>query len=230
MDLINFAQTVQKEKSKKEQVYEYLKKEIIFNHLEPGTVLVERQICSAGNISRTPVREAIQQLVAEGLATTLANKACVVSSITYEDIASVYEVREYIEGLAARLCAQRISESGLSDLRKYFQEMDSDLKEGNHSDLFSADFNFHECIIKNSNNEILFGFWNNLQSQVIRFTRLIDKNAAGIINSHKLHQRLLEAIENRDPNEAEAVMREHIRNSKVNHLKLFAPNIMNSTL
>lgn len=229
MDFSNFPQSTQP-KSKKEQVYEYLKNEIIFNHLEPGTILVERQICSAGNISRTPVREAIQQLVAEGLATALPNKACVVSSITYEDIASVYEVREYIEGLAARLCAQRISENGLNDLRKYFQEMDCDLKENDHADLFRADYNFHECIMKNSNNEILLNFWHNLQSQVIRFTRLIDKNADGIINSHQLHQHLLEAIETRDANKAEAVMREHIRNSKVNHLKLFAPNIMNSTL
>lgn len=231
MNKIDLSQVTQKEKSKKEQIYDYLKNEIVLNHLEPGTVLVERQLCAAaGNISRTPVREAIQQLVSEGLATTLPNKACVVSSISYEDIASVYEVREYIEGLAARLCAQRISEGEMKELRQYFQEMDRCLAEEKHGELFNADFKFHECIIKNSNNEILFGFWKNLQSQVIRFTRLIDKNAEGIINSHKLHQRLLEAIERRDANEAEALMREHIRNSKVNHLKLFAPNIMNSTL
>lgn len=227
---MNIMQNNSAEQSKKKQIYEYLKQEIISNRLEPGTVLVERQICATKDISRTPVREAIQQLVSEGLATNLTNKGSVVSAITYENIACVYEVREYLEGLAARLSAQRISDSGIKELHDYFLEMESDLKENQHNDLFTADYNFHECIIKSSNNDILLAVWKNIQSQVMRITRLIDKNAAGIMDSHKLHNQILESIESHDSNAAESFMREHIRNSKINQLKLFAPNIVDSTI
>lgn len=230
MNILQYPQASIKEKSKKEQVYEYLKDQIISFKMKPGTMLVERQVCTSLDVSRTPVREAIQRLVAEGLAANLSTKGSVVSQITYEDIARVYEVREYLEGLAARLCAQRIPEEQVEELQDYFLIMEKNLSDENHDMLFSADFNFHQCIIKNSNNEILINMCNNLQSQVLRITRLINKNAAGIIDSHQLHHDLLESIRNHDPNAAEAIMREHIRNSKVNHLKLFAPNIMNSTL
>lgn len=217
------------DKSKKEQIYEYLKQEIISNELKPGTVLVERQICAAKNISRTPVREAIQQLVAEGLAINL-NKGSIVSNITYENIACVYDVREYMEGLAARLCAQRISTAEMKELRGYFSEMEGYLKEKNKAGLADADGNFHGCIIKSSRNDVLISLWSNLQNQVQRITRLLEKDTDAYENAHILHRELLEAIERRDPNAAESFMREHIRNSKVYQLKLFAPNIMNSTL
>ncbi len=218
------------EKSKKEQIYEFLKQEIISNHLKPGTVLVERQICATKNISRTPVREAIQQLVAEGLVTNLNNKGSIVSNITYENIACVYDVREYMEGLAARLCAQRISDSGTKELRGYFLKMEGFLKEKNKAGLSDTDGNFHGCIIKNSRNDVLISIWSNLQNQVQRITRLLEKDTDAYENAHILHRELLEAIERRDPNSAEYFMREHIRNSKVYQLKLFAPNIMDSTL
>ncbi|MGX8710006.1 MAG: GntR family transcriptional regulator [bacterium] len=227
---MNIMQNNPAELSKKKQIYEYLKQEIIFNRLEPGTVLVERQICNALDVSRTPVREAIQQLVSESLATNLTNKGSVVSTITYENIACVYEVREYLEGLAARLSAQRISETGIKELHDYLLVMERNLKVNNHNDLFAADYNFHECIIKSANNDILLATWKNLQSQVLRITRLIDKNAAGIMNSHKLHTQIFESIEKHDCNAAESFMREHIRNSKINQLKLFAPNIVDSTI
>ena len=94
------------EKSKKQVAYEFIKEHIVSGDFPAGSLLVERQLCAMINTSRTPVREAIQQLTAEGLVESISAKGNVVSSIRYEDIARTYDVREYLESLAVRLCVQ----------------------------------------------------------------------------------------------------------------------------
>ena len=99
--VLNTALNASAEKSKKQLVYEYLKNQIITNELPPGTLLVERQLCTMLDASRTPIREAIQQLVSENLVTSIPTKGCFVSEVRYEDIAQLYDVREYLENWPA---------------------------------------------------------------------------------------------------------------------------------
>ena len=73
------------------------KKELAYR--ASGTFLIERELCKALNVSRTPIREALQQLATEGLVEFIPGKGAFVAGITYEDIIEVYDVREILEGL-----------------------------------------------------------------------------------------------------------------------------------
>lgn len=219
-----------REKTKKDQVYEYLHGRIVDSSLPPGTLLVERNICATLDVSRTPVREAIQDLIHEGLVNSLSNKSCVVAPISYEDIANLYDVREYMEGLAVRLCVQRIKEEELEELKGYFELMDGAITSTDYAPLFEADVSFHKRIVNSSGNIILINVYDQLRGRISRITRLTDRNSMSVVNSHEFHSRILEAIVERDASGAEAAIREHIRDSKVAHLRLFVPNLEHSTL
>ncbi len=215
------------EKTKKQIVLEQIRELIISGQLQPGTVLQDRKLSVMLDTSRTPVREAIQLLETEGLVETLMGKGTVVTKISYEDIARIYDVREYLEGLAARLSAQMITPQQLLLLKNDFQQMDDCLNTAtSRHNLFIADNDFHNLIMKSSRNDLLISIYqNNIYSQTRRITHLIDSQPDGIIQSHKLHHAILEAIEVHNPEKAEEFMRLHIRTSKIRHLQRFAPDL-----
>lgn len=217
------------EKSKKQIAYEQIKDQIIRHHLKPGSFLIERQICTALNMSRVPVREAIQQLATEGLVTAVPSVGSFVSEIRYEQVSQLYTVREYIEGLGARLCAQNITDEQLQSIEKIVEDMGIYIQEGQHEKLFEADIDFHKSIIKYSRNDILISIYETLVGQILRITILIDGNAQGIVSSHNFHIEILKYIRSRNMNEAENSIRAHIQSSKLNQLRNFAPDLYNAT-
>lgn len=224
MNLENFS-SGSLEKSKKELAYDQIKELIITHKLKPGTLLVERQLCAVLNTSRTPVREAIQQLASEGLVTNIPSKGSLVSEIRYEDIARLYEVREYLEGLASRLCALNITDTQFMELQQYYIAMAENIEKEDYEQLLSADISFHKAIINNSRNDLLINICNNYEGQVRRITLLMESNPQIIAKAHAIHKELLVAIANRDAHLCENLMREHIRFSKIGHLKSFAPSL-----
>ena len=207
--------TAHAEKSKKQIAYEMLKEKIITNQLAPGTMLVERQLCEMLNSSRTPIREAIQQLSADGLVTSIPTVGSYVSEIRYEYVIQLYDVREYLEGLAAKLCAINIT--------------DSDIRTKDYDKLFQEDSNFHQNIVDYSRNEILQTLYALLSSQIFRITFLTEDRADGIVRSHDCHLKILQAITHHQAEEAENQMREHLRTSKMHHLKKMAPHLFGTT-
>ena len=160
--------TAHAEKSKKQIAYEMLKEKIITNQLAPGTMLVERQLCEMLNSSRTPIREAIQQLSADGLVTSIPTVGSYVSEIRYEYVIQLYDVREYLEGLAAKLCAINITDSQIQALNRCWLNMNDDIRTKEYDKLFQEDSNFHQNIVNYSRNEILQTLYAPLSSQIFR--------------------------------------------------------------
>lgn len=221
--------TAHAEKSKKQIAYEMLKDKIITNQLKPGTMLVERQLCEMLNSSRTPIREAIQQLSTDGLVTSIPAVGSYVSEVRYEYVIQLYDVREYLEGLAARLCAINITDSQIQTLNRYWLNMNDDIRTKEYDKLFQEDSNFHQGIVTYSRNEILQNLYTPLASQIFRITFLTEDRADGIIRSHDSHLKILQAITHHQAEEAENQMREHLRTSKMHHLKKMAPHLFDTT-
>ncbi|MGX8702729.1 GntR family transcriptional regulator [Caproiciproducens sp.] len=215
------------EKSKSQAVYKILKEQIITNQLKAGTLLVERQLCMALNTSRSPIREAIQRLIMEGLVISLGTSGNMVSEIRYEDIARIYDIREYLEGLAARLCAQSLRSDQIQELWEIYHTMENHLKLQQYDQYFDTDNQMHNYIVEHSGNDLLIRIHRtNLDGQIRRITRLIERNRNEIRKAQEYHLKLITALENHDGERAEKLLRTHIRNSKINHLHLFAPNIL----
>lgn len=215
------------EKTKKQIVHDQLRELIISGQLQPETLLQDRKLSVMLNTSRTPIREALQLLESEGLVKTLMGKGTVVTKINYEDIARIYDVREYLEGLAARLCAQMISAQQLEAIKEQFEQMDRCLNGiSDRQQLFSIDNQFHNLIMTFSRNDLLISIYqNNIYSQTRRITHLIDSQPDGIVQAHKVHHAILNAIADHNQERAEELMRLHIRTSKIRHLQRFAPDL-----
>ncbi len=107
-----------------QKVYRVLKTEIAKGFLEPGTKLFEDKIATQMGVSRTPVREAIQKLAAEGLIKIAPNQTLIVTEISLEDIKEVLQIRGVLEGLSARIAAKKITRQEIDELEGIVSQMD----------------------------------------------------------------------------------------------------------
>lgn len=200
--------------SLREKVFAQLEEDIISGKYTTGQKLTENMLSNELNVSRTPIREAIQKLEIEGLVETIPNKAIVVTGITREDIQDIYEIRIAIEGLAARRAAQNISKEILERLKEIidlqeFYTMKKDMKQ-----LVKTDGDFHETIFKASGSKtlknILSTFHHNLKkARSDSFTRTARSEA--VLQEHR---NIYVALENKDSKKAEQCMIKHVKNAK----------------
>ena len=100
-----------------------LRQRIVEGQLAPGAKLNERELAEALNVSRTPLREAIKMLAAEGLVELLPNRGAVVAQMSEQDVIDTFEVIAGLEGQSGELAAQRIDEAELAEIRALHSEM-----------------------------------------------------------------------------------------------------------
>lgn len=116
--------------SKTQFVYEWLKEEILSGSLGPGSRIRQQDVAQALGVSYTPVREAIRQLQATGLITYEPNRGNAVSSLSADALRELYLLRGVVEGLGARLAAEKLSEERLSALEALHERMVTALEAG----------------------------------------------------------------------------------------------------
>jgi len=192
-------------------VFKNLRNSILNGDFYPGQRLMEIQIAQSLGVSRTPVREAIRKLELEGFVVMLPRKGAYVADISLKEIKEVLEVRASLEGLAAYLATDRISEDEIKHLEKIVKSMSKDLS---MEEFLMKDVEFHEYISKASSNKKLHSIINSLWEQVYRFRVTYisdDENIANIIKEHKL---ILEAIKSRNSSMAKRYAKEHIEKSE----------------
>ncbi|OFX15917.1 MAG: hypothetical protein A2Z18_00065 [Armatimonadetes bacterium RBG_16_58_9] len=129
--------------------YKTVRKQILEGTLCPGEQLIETQLADRLGVSRTPVRNALTRLEREKLVTSIPNKGSFVASLSPVDVAEIYDVREVIEGLAARLLARRITRGESDLLRELAARADSP------SATLDDDAEFHSVLIRMSGNKLL---------------------------------------------------------------------------
>ncbi|NLZ52900.1 MAG: GntR family transcriptional regulator [Thermoanaerobacteraceae bacterium] len=207
--------------TKKQLAYNAIKEEILNNNLPSGTFLVERELCKALDISRTPIREALHQLASEGLVEFIPNRGAFVTGLTYEDIIETYDVREVLEGLATKMFTIHATEPELDELENIYNQMEKALENGNVEELVKYDVKFHRCIIKGCRNDKLKTLIKNINDHVERITNTIKKDQARAITTATHHKNIVNAIIQKDPELAERKMREHIVDSKNYHTKRY---------
>jgi DNA-binding GntR family transcriptional regulator len=190
------------------EVHRTLRNRILAGELAPGTRLYENVVAEELSVSRTPVREAVRHLVQEGLVQAEPNRGVHVRAVTPQEALDAYELREYLEGRAASLAAQRASEEDVVDLEARLLRI-RDARTGTYAEQIEADMTFHHYIAEIARNVPLLGAVEALAVQVASLkihTR--DRNNAEL--TERQHRSLFEAIARRDPGAAEAAAREHI--------------------
>ena len=194
-----------------EQVYQALLESILNGELVSGEVVSELSLAKSLGVSRTPVHDALVQLIKDGLVTQDPNRRPVVASFTSDDIREVFELRRLLEGEAAALAALRIDRPTLSSLRVIADKLEREWgKSGWVERWADYDEKFHEEIAAASGNSRL----HREVTQYRTIHRGLNKTHTGAEVLHQAlieHVRILDALDRRDSPAARAAMESHIR-------------------
>jgi len=200
--------------SKTEKVYDLLVESIIKQRLSPGERLVERSLAERLGVSKTPVREALNRLKKEGLAEGTPYSGFFVARISPEDMEEIYELREVLEGLAAREATRKINEEQIKELNSIIQSFENCIRKKELEDYSSLDLKFHNLLAAISKNGRLFQTMQLLRNQ----TRILMSTSVVLPErveaSLKEHKKIMDAIVSHKPDLAEEFARKHIRNVK----------------
>lgn len=188
-------------------VYKTLLEEIRSGQLKPSDRLREVEIAKRLGVSRTPIREAIRQLEAEGLVVHIPRQGAAIRKLEYVEVMELYEIRAVLEGASAKLAARMISEAELAKLYEMNQEL---ARLGNAVEAFQVNQSFHNLLNHAARNRFLnkamIGFKNALL--ILGPTTLSDAERAE--SAIKEHEAILDAIQKHDGDLAENLMRKHI--------------------
>lgn len=201
------------------QVFKAIEDAVLNGEYKDGDSLNELKISEELGVSRTPVREALMQLELEGLAKNIPNKGAVVIGITEKDIEDIYAVRIRIEGLAARLCAEKISEDELKRFQEIVDLQEFYLAKHDAEQIWSLDSEFHKIIYNASQSRPLKFMLSNFHNYIKRARDIsvhADGRAEKTVSEHKA---ILQAVKDRDGELAELLMARHITNAKNNLIK-----------
>ncbi|SHM20176.1 transcriptional regulator, GntR family [Caldanaerovirga acetigignens] len=204
----------------REIVFEVLRQAIISGDLKPGERLMEVQLAEEMGVSRTPVREAIRKLELEGLVVMIPRKGAYVAGLSLKDAADVFEIRQALEGLAAALAAERITEEEIESLEKILVEINEAAEKEDVDMVIKKDAEFHQILFKATRNDRLVQIINNLKEQIDRFRVQSFTNKARIKSLMEEHKKIVEAITERNVELAKKLAEEHIEKVENNVMNI----------
>lgn len=191
------------------QIAERLRNAIISGRLPPGAVLVETALASQMNVSRAPIREAIQILENDGLVETIAYKGKRVKPLTAREVEETYGLREIFEVAAA----QRLLDSGVSvaPLWECCEAMERAVEEDDYEALVAADEAFHRTLIRLSDHHLLLSLWNNLYMRIHQIMALRHRGERKLADIAANHPPIVRALESGDRALATKLIAQHTR-------------------
>ena len=191
------------------QVASRLRKAILSGRMLPGAALVETALAEKMNVSRAPIREAIQILENDGLVETIAYKGKRVKPLTAREVAETYSLREVFEVMAVRL----ILESGapLDTLRTHCDEMTAAAEADNFEALVVADEAFHHALIRLADHNLLLTSWKNLYLRIHQIMALRNRDERNLTEVAGNHPPIVQALADGDADRAINLISEHTR-------------------
>jgi DNA-binding GntR family transcriptional regulator len=205
-----------------EQLFHRLTEAILQGELPLGTKISEPSLAQRYGVSRGPLREALHRLQERHLITRTANQGARVIQATPERLNALFSVREMLEGLAAREAATKITETELNELREGIRHHEAGLlglEPGQHNALGTADRDFHFRIAQASRNELLIQLLCAELYPLLRLYRSRNDNPGLRQRAVVEHKRICDAIEDRDPDLAEIMMRRHVASARIRRLQ-----------
>jgi DNA-binding GntR family transcriptional regulator len=196
-------------------VLERLRALILTGAYGPDERLVEEQLAERLGVSRTPVRQALTMLEAEGLVEIAPNRGATVCSFSIEDVWDIYDLRAVLEGHAARRAAGKITPGELAIMRELTGEMEGlagrfEDHEEEIRTLVGLNQEFHGIIVEASRNRRLQRLINRTVEIPLMFKAFFWYTPHERVISNHYHRQILEALEKGDADRAEIIMREHV--------------------
>jgi DNA-binding GntR family transcriptional regulator len=205
------------EMSKKELIIQQLRAEIVSGEIAPGEKLSEARLAERFGVSRMPVRDAFKELENAGFVTIEQRRGTFVRQTSRSEILDLFEVREAIEGMAARLCAYRANNQLLAKLDEAIEAMSRQVKAMDRDGYSRTDERFHELIVSGASNEWLSEHYRLLVQHLHRglLSSIVTRREGRMDRSLAEHVEIMRALHAHDPQGAENAMRSHVHNGRM---------------
>lgn len=202
----------------KNVAYDYLYENIISYNLPPGTAIVEQEVSNIIKVSRTPIREALKQLEAEGLVNYIPGRGTFVQDLSTNDIDEIIELRELFEREALKYAIHDITDEEIEKLEKTLLSLEEDT---NPEEYYHSDRMLHHLIVKYSRNRRMVNFLNTINAQLERLRRISAMTPRRLEKSKQEHLEILRAIKERDLEKASNCLSVHLKNIKTNITEVY---------
>lgn len=185
---------------------------IQLNELPPGARLREVQLCEQLGVSRTPLREALRTLAAEGLVNQLPNRSMVVAPLDPVDIEHLYQVFGAVEGLAGELACAKITEAELAEMGRLLSQMVDLHEQGDRAAYMKVNEKIHRMVIDIAANPVLLAVWQSLVPRVERARSLSNLDRGRWTAALFEHSKMFAALTARDGPLLRRLASEHFLN------------------
>jgi DNA-binding GntR family transcriptional regulator len=200
--------------------YEQLKAKIIGGHLGPGKRLTEEHLAKELGVSRTPIREAIRKLEAEGLIKPLAKRGFVVAGESKEEVEELFEIRAVLEGYSLRVICGNVSEDIFKELNRCIHKAEEALRKGQIERVFIFNTRFHDTLHNLVvDKDRLHRLMVDMRKNVLRYRINTLHYPHGGRKAIDGHRKIVLSLRLGDPELCERLMREHIQEAKADALR-----------
>lgn len=201
------------------KAYEQIKQAIITLRFRPGEYLNEAQISKVLKIGRTPVHQALNRLMLEGMVEVVPRKGIIVKPVSLNDVLEITDVRIVNEAYCARLAAARADETDIAEMAQILDEAEMAASRMDTGRQMILDSQFHSVLSRAAGNTVLADFMRTLHDRSLRFWFISLRDPAHYMAVKDEHRAILEAIKARDPEAAGEAIRSHIESFRTNIMR-----------
>lgn len=184
---------------------------IMSGELQPGEKIHEPKLCERFGVSRTPLREALKVLAAEGLVQIAPNRGAIVARITQEEINELFPIMGMLEALAGELAAAKIKKREFTKLMDLHNTMVEHYEKGEWAPYIKLNRAIHESLFTIAGNESLTTLYNTMMVRIHSVRYVAKKSQQRWDEAVDDHRRLMVALEERDGEAVVRILREHLR-------------------
>lgn len=211
MNVQSAIQTISR-KSLHEELVERLQNLIVEGVLAPGEKFPEKDLCAQFGVSRTPMREALKVLAADGLIVLELNRGAWVSSITIEELQEVFPVLAALEALSGELACANITDEEIKAVRVFHDEMLIHFNDRNMKEYFRINQKIHKAIIKAARNDVLEVHHLGLAARARPARYLVNISDERWKRAVDEHEIIIDALEARDGTRLSDILKQHLQN------------------
>lgn len=196
-----------------EKAYSAIRERVLSGEYAAGDRLREGELAEAVGVSRTPVREALRRLDAEGLVEYVPNRGAHVAAWSQHDLEEIFGLRALLEGYGARLAASKIEAAELQELEALADQMESIVRrgiEGRYEQMALVNSRFHRLVVEAARNTRLAALVGSVVQLPLQQRTLREYSQRRLDRSMSQHRELIDALAAGDTKWAEAVMQAHV--------------------
>ena len=197
-----------------EGTFQKLRSLLVEGVIAPGSKLNERELAESLNVSRTPIREAIKRLAADGLVELIANRGAIAVQLSHADVVHTFDVIAQLEGYSGELAAKNISAATLSELEALQYEMMASYARRDLSNYYKLNLKIHHLINQAANNPVLTQLFSQANARIEALRFRSNQNGVKWEKAVEEHQEMIDALKTHDSERMRKVMIQHVMNKR----------------